>query len=79
MKRAFANLTDKLKESPPVRGRGLKLIRVLDKRAKGRSPPVRGRGLKLHDSFVYRLPSRSPPVRGRGLKLKLTAYIVASF
>ena len=59
-------------ESPPVRGRGLKLTPWIDGSGllvTSESPPVRGRGLKQR--FGRRRttgPLESPPVRGRGLK-----------
>mgnify|MGYP004703262475 CR=1 FL=1 len=55
--------------SPPVRGRGLKLVYFVNITLKLESPPVRGRGLKLEHANNLGMLVRSPPVRERGLKL----------
>jgi hypothetical protein len=55
-------------ESPPARGRGLKLIWRRIRKCLPMSPPARGRGLKQNSSLSNILTKKSPPARGRGLK-----------
>ena len=50
--------------SPPVRGRGLKLLTVGENRTKTMSPPVRGRGLKRDLEVCARRRDRRPPCGG---------------
>ena len=66
------------KESPPVRGRGLKQSRNLWQRRPTLSPPVRGRGLKRCKHTWYPRTPESPPVRGRGLKPHVRNQIVGA-
>ena len=64
-----------LVESPPTRGRGLKLVSFLEYYSVSQSPPTRGRGLKLARARAGVPVYMSPPTRGRGLKHGLRQVI----
>ena len=50
--------------SPPMRGRGLKLVTYKDHWGKVMSPPMRGRGLKLIDILPVYFAVCRPPCGG---------------
>ncbi|MGM0656112.1 MAG: hypothetical protein ACQETR_12460, partial [Thermodesulfobacteriota bacterium] len=54
--------------SPPMRGRGLKLVKFKPHAGVRMSPPMRGRGLKLSCLCGRELINKSSPIRGRGLR-----------
>ena len=56
-------------ESPPTRGRELKLERQQELVNFDRSPPTRGRELKQPRRHLLPVRPSSPPTRGRELKL----------
>ena len=53
MKQQVMRPSDRVSESPPARGRGLKLVYEVEDNAPLVSPPARGRGLK--PAGIYRL------------------------
>ena len=57
------------KESPPVRGRGLKLPLRHWSACFQRSPPVRGRGLKLLVAQITQLLHQVAPCAGAGVEM----------
>ncbi len=63
-----SEVTAAIKRSPPMRGRGLKLIPAWRLFIEMKVAPHAGAWIETYRRMGVRLLSRSPPMRGRGLK-----------